>query len=139
MNPITPIFKKLNFKEQKTAYILNSPPEFLDEINEMKMIAIIKSIIKENGEIEFILTFVKTKQEIEDAFSTILKKIALDGIIWFAYPKKTSSQYSIEISRDKGWDILRDNGFDTVRSVSIDDDWSALRFRRVEFIKRMIK
>jgi hypothetical protein len=27
-------------------------------------------------------------------------------------------------------------GFDTVRQVAIDDDWSALRFRRVEYIKR---
>jgi len=30
---------------------------------------------------------------------------------------------------------IRDAGFDSVRAVAIDDDWSALRFRRVEFVK----
>ncbi len=30
---------------------------------------------------------------------------------------------------------MRLTGFDTVRQVAIDEDWSALRFRRVEFIK----
>jgi len=28
-------------------------------------------------------------------------------------------------------------GFEPVRMVAIDEDWSALRFRRVEFIKTM--
>jgi hypothetical protein len=26
-------------------------------------------------------------------------------------------------------------GFDSVRQIAIDEDWSALRFRRVEYIK----
>jgi len=30
---------------------------------------------------------------------------------------------------------LKALGFETVRAVAIDEDWSALRFRRVEFIK----
>ena len=31
-----------------------------------------------------------------------------------------------------GWEVLRQAEFDSVRQVAIDDDWSALRFRRVE-------
>ena len=31
--------------------------------------------------------------------------------------------------------MLRSAGFDAVRAVAIDEDWSALRFRRMEFIK----
>lgn len=30
-------------------------------------------------------------------------------------------------------------GFAGVRQVAIDDDWSALRFRRVEYIKKMAR
>ncbi len=30
-------------------------------------------------------------------------------------------------------------GFEGVRQVAIDEDWSALRFRRVEYIKRMTR
>lgn len=57
-------------------------------------------------------------------------------LLWFAYPKGTSKKYKCDFNRDDGWEPLRKLGFDTVRQVAIDEDWSALRFRRVEFIKR---
>jgi hypothetical protein len=34
-----------------------------------------------------------------------------------------------------GWDVIRNAGFDSVRQIAIDEDWSALRFRHVEYIK----
>lgn len=58
-----------------------------------------------------------------------------DAILWFAYPKGTSKKYKCEFNRDNGWDVIRAAGFDTVRAVAIDEDWSALRFRRKEFIR----
>jgi hypothetical protein len=58
-------------------------------------------------------------------------------VVWFAYPKGTSKKYKSEINRDNGWQILGELGFEGVRGVAIDEDWSALRFRRVEFIKAM--
>ena len=62
------------------------------------------------------------------------KKTKGDAIVWFAYPKGTSRKYQCDFNRDNGWDALKALGFDTVRQVAIDADWSALRFRRVEFI-----
>jgi hypothetical protein len=50
--------------------------------------------------------------------------------------KGTSKKYSCDFNRDDGWEVLRQAGFDSVRQVAIDDDWSALRFRRFEFIKQ---
>lgn len=35
--------------------------------------------------------------------------------------------------------MLGGNGFEPVRAVAIDEDWSALRFRKVEFIKKMTR
>jgi hypothetical protein len=55
--------------------------------------------------------------------------------VWFAYPKGTSKKYTCDFNRDTGWDTLKALGFDTVRAVAIDDNWTALRFRRVEYIK----
>ena len=45
---------------------------------------------------------------------------------------------SIEISTDHGrLDVamIHAAGFDSVRMVAIDEDWSALRFRRLEYVK----
>jgi len=44
------------------------------------------------------------------------------------------STFEPAFNRDTGWDVMRSAGFDTVRQVAIDEDWSALRFRRQEHI-----
>ena len=54
-------------------------------------------------------------------------------------PPGTSKKYKCEFNRDSGWLVLGAAGFEPVRMVAIDDDWSALRFRRVEHIKKMAR
>jgi len=132
---MTPTFKKLNYKGQKQICIVNSPAEFDSEVKAMNDVATIVMDIKECKEIDFILTFVKTKNEIDKIAPIIGKKLKGDGIVWFAYPKGTSKKYKAEINRDKGWDGIEKIGLEGVRAVAIDNDWSALRYRRVEFVK----
>ncbi len=60
-------------------------------------------------------------------------------MVWFAYPKKSSKKYTSDITRDTGFSDLGSVGFEPVSIVSIDEDWSALRFRRVEHIKTMTR
>jgi hypothetical protein len=84
----------------------------------------------------FALSFVTQRAELHRLSRKLSAKAAGDAILWFAYPKGTSKKYSCDFNRDDGWEVLRQAGFDSVRQVAIDDDWSALRFRRVEFIKQ---
>jgi len=58
-----------------------------------------------------------------------------DAIVWFTYPKGSSKKLKCDFNRDTGWDALKAAGFETVRAVAIDEDWTGLRFRCVEFIK----
>ena len=58
-------------------------------------------------------------------------------MVWFAYPKGTSKRYTSTINRDSGWKAMGAAGFEPVRMVAIDEDWSAVRFRRADFIKTM--
>ncbi|HEY8510863.1 MAG TPA: hypothetical protein VIL31_02820 [Cyclobacteriaceae bacterium] len=108
----------------------------------MKKMGDFSTIITSAGkckEIEFALIFVKSKPEIDAAFRSIKEKIKGDAVLWFAYPKGTSKKYKVDISRDKGWDTLGDGGFEVVRAVAIDDDWSAMRFRKAAFIAKMTR
>jgi hypothetical protein len=59
--------------------------------------------------------------------------------VWFAYPKGTSKRFKSTINMSTGWTALGEAGFESVRRVAIDEDWSAKRFRRVEFIKSMTR
>jgi hypothetical protein len=60
-------------------------------------------------------------------------------VVWFAYPKQSSKKYTCEFNRDSGWAELGKAGFEPVRMVAIDADWSAVRFRRVDFIKSLTR
>jgi hypothetical protein len=81
------------------------------------------------------LAFVTRKSEVDALAPLVAARAQGDAIVWFAYPKGTSKRYSCDFNRDTGWEALKAEGFDTVRAVAIDEDWSALRFRRIEYIK----
>jgi len=85
---------------------------------------------------EFCLVFIKKKSELKETVPQSIHNLAEDGVLWFAYPKKSSKKYNSDINRDKGWDLLNSHGFEPVRQVSVDDDWSALRFRNIRYIRR---
>ncbi len=136
---MTSLFKKLNYKAQNIIYIINHPLEFNQEMTEMKKFALIKTEVKEITNIDFILVFVKTIEEINHYFTNITNELNGDCIVWFAYPKKASKKYKVDISRDLGWKILVENGFETVRAVSIDNNWSTLRFRKAIYIKTLTR
>jgi hypothetical protein len=90
-------------------------------------------------EIAFSLAFVTKQKEVDAIAKTVARKAKGDAIVWFAYPKGTSKKYQCEFNRDNGWTALGAAGFEGVRMVAIDEDWSALRFRRVEFIQTMTR
>ena len=129
---MTPLFKKLNLGNHTEIHIVNSPDSFDLELSRLSGVKIKRTL---TGKVEFAMTFVITQKEL-DSVSTKLVKIAKgDAVVWMVYPKGSSKKYKCEFNRDSGWIVLRDTGFDSVRMVAIDDDWSALRFRRTEFIK----
>ena len=86
-------------------------------------------------QVDFSLSFVTKQKEVDALAKAIGRKAAGDAIVWIAYPKKSSKKYTCEFNRDSGWPSMGEAGFEPVRMVAIDEDWSALRFRRAEFIK----
>jgi hypothetical protein len=85
--------------------------------------------------VDFVLVFATRLRELDAAAHAAGSRTSGDSVVWVAYPKKSSKNYTCEFDRDSGWDALGAAGFEPVRMVAIDEDWSALRFRRVEFIK----
>jgi hypothetical protein len=132
-----PVFKKMNYKGQTGICVVNAPASFAENMEAMEAFAGIYTDIEKLKEIEFFIAFVQTQEEIDTLAPKIAGKLKGDGLVWFSYPKKSSKKYTSEINRDSGWAILGKLGFEGVRQVAVDDDWSSLRFRKVEYIKTM--
>jgi hypothetical protein len=65
----------------------------------------------------------------------LISAIDGDGYLWVCYPKGTSKKYK---KPDCNGDTLRESlvqyGFEGVSLISIDSDWSAMRFRNLIFV-----
>jgi hypothetical protein len=133
------VFKKMNYKDQKVIHTINTPESFEKELKEMAALAVVTKQIKASDKSSFIIAFCTKQAEIDKLTPVFAKALDGDGLLWFAYPKGTSKKYKCDFNRDTGWNILGKYGFEPVRQVAIDDDWSALRFRRVEHIKTMTR
>jgi len=128
-------FVKLNLKDQAEIVVLNAPASFEPELKSLKGVTVRRDA--KGGDIDFSLAFVMTQKEVDTLGPQVAKKAKGDAVVWFAYPKGSSKKYKSQINRDNGWAVMGDAGFEPVRMVAIDEDWSAVRFRRVEFIKTM--
>jgi hypothetical protein len=129
---MTPLFTKLNLGLHRDILVLNAPESFETELAGLSGVTIRRQAGRLSN-IQFALAFVTTLAEVELA-TTWLPRTQGDPIVWFVYPKGTSKRLTCEFNRDTGWDAVRAAGFDTVRQVAIDEDWTALRFRRIEHV-----
>ncbi|MGC1461074.1 MAG: hypothetical protein WA802_02660 [Terracidiphilus sp.] len=129
------VFEKLNLKDRQEMVVLNAPASFEAELARLPVMTIHHSLASV-AEVGFLLAFVTKQTEVDALAAKVAERAKGDAVVWFAYPKGTSKKYKCDFNRDTGWDALKAAGFDTVRAVAIDEDWTGMRFRRVEFVKR---
>jgi len=130
-----PVFKKLNLGAQREIAVYNAPESFEPELARLDGVKILRDPRKPKA-LTFGLAFAVTQAELDRLSAILAAASSGDAVLWFAYPKGTSKRYQCDFNRDTGWQVIRDAGFESVRQVAIDEDWSALRFRRLEYVKR---
>jgi len=77
------------------------------------------------------LFFVNNKKEFINYLTKNLDNVESDSVLWFAYPKGTSG-IKTDVNRDSLWAVGEEYGISSVAAISINDVWSALRFRPVD-------
>ncbi|HSR70726.1 MAG TPA: hypothetical protein VLU25_22575 [Acidobacteriota bacterium] len=128
------VFKKLNLKSQEEIVVLNAPHSFEPEIAELEGVEVVRKCAEVQS-LTFALAFVTRQDELNGIAGELAQRAEGDALLWFAYPKQSSKRYSCDFNRDTGWKRIMELGFRPVRAVAIDEDWSALRFRRREYVK----
>ncbi|WP_296701029.1 hypothetical protein [Algoriphagus sp.] len=130
-----PLLKKMTWKEGMNIQIWNCPSELLNIIQEWKK----EGWVDSKKQPDFMLAFVQNEEEVRKYFSEMHDLVHEDQQIWLAYPKGSSKRYKSQINRDSGWSFLGEFDFEAVRQIAINEDWSALRFRKTKFIKVMTR
>jgi hypothetical protein len=136
MSETHPVIKKLQFKDRGQPVLIMNAPKAYDEVIARFEGEVHKEAV--NDSYEFVQVFGTSNEELQNFAKNAENYVKDDGLFWLCYPKKSSKAYKeSDCSRDSVTVLLVDEGYEPVRQIAIDDDWSALRFRKVDNIKSM--
>ena len=121
----TPLPKKLGIKEGSRIALINAPENFQRELGALPENAVfVKRLTKP---LDIVLLFVLSERALLRDFAKLAEKLATNGMIWVAWPKK-SSGVATELTFDLVQHIGLDRGLVDVKICAIDDVWSGLKF-----------
>lgn len=87
------------------------------------------------GAYGFVLAFAASMSAAEQLAEPAAQSLEGDGLLWVCYPKGSSKRYpKPDLNRDSLWSLLETHGMRPVAQVAIDEDWSAIRYRRSEYV-----
>jgi len=127
------LLKRLGIKDQERILILSAPKTYLNLLSDFPG-QVDESI---SGMYEYIQGFAENLENALILREQIRSAIVPHGVIWLAYPKGSSKKYKSDINRTKLWDFFGDFEYEPVSQVAIDEDWSSIRFKHVDDIKKM--
>jgi hypothetical protein len=121
----TSLAKKLGIKEGSRIALVNAPKDFQSELGELpEGVKFLKPSIKCR---DLILVFVLSEQALAREFSKLAERITANGMIWIAWPKK-SSGVTTDLSFECVQRIGLDAGLVDVKICAVDETWSGLKF-----------
>ena len=121
----TPLAKKLGIKEGWRIALVSAPKDFEHELGKLPdRVEFVKRLA---SSLDIILFFVLTERALTRDFARLAKKLATNGMIWIAWPKK-SSGVTTDLSFDSVQRIGLDAGLVDVKICAMDETWSGLKF-----------
>ena len=121
----SPLPKKLGLKEGSRIALVNAPKDFERELGELPSNADI--VTRVTKPLDIVLLFVLNERTLLRDFDKLAKKLASDGMIWVAWPKK-SSGVATDLSFERVQRLGLDAGLVDVQICAIDEVWSGLKF-----------
>lgn len=129
------ILKKLRYGDQERIAVLNAPAAFIKRIERLLPGVQVDTSINARYLYSFMVAFVQGSEDVRILGPACIHNLGNDGKLWMVYPKGTSKNPASDINRDRGWEPMAEAGFRAVSQVAVDNDWSALRFRNLKFVK----
>ena len=121
----TPLPKKLGIKEGSRIELVNSPENFQTELGELP--DRVEFAKRPTNLLDIIIFFVLSQRELARNFAKLAQKLTPNGMIWIAWPKK-SSGVKTDLTFEPVQRIGLDAGLVDVKICAIDETWSGLKF-----------
>jgi hypothetical protein len=127
---VSKLANKLRMQPGQRVLILNAPMGYLASLGELPEGVVVSE--EPEGKYDFVHLFVQDSGQLGEYLPVAVATAEYDGLFWISYPKK-SSKVETDLSRDSFWELMAaDTALRPVSQVSVDEVWSALRFRPAE-------
>jgi len=122
----TPLVKKLGFKEGFRVCLVNPPKGFQTELSPLpNNVKIMVGHLPKP--LDLILLFVDSQRALKREFPKLALKLAENGMLWIAWPKKASG-VATDLSDNEVRQIGLDAGLVDVKVCAVNEIWSGLKF-----------
>ncbi|MGH3081201.1 MAG: DUF3052 family protein [Gaiellaceae bacterium] len=112
--------QKLGLKGSATVRLIGAPEHFADQIEEAR---------RSDGQADLVILFARTPAELDDELPVAMESVAEGGSLWVAWPKGgkgARGELTQLVVRERGMAA----GWADYKIASLDDTWSALRFKK---------
>jgi hypothetical protein len=122
----TPLVKKLGIKEGSRIGFVNAPKNFKSELGTLPVDVKI-FVTNLTKPLDIIICFVDRETILRSVFSVLAEKLTANGMLWIAWPKK-SSRVPTDLTFDNVQRIGLDAGLVDVKICAVNEIWSGLKF-----------
>jgi hypothetical protein len=121
----TPLIKKLGIKATHRLTFINAPPGFRELLGEMPPgVQVLESLKKP---LDFVLFFTTSHADLTRRFTKLAAPLAPNGMLWVAYPKKSSG-----LATDLNFNLVQTIGLEAglvdTKICAVDETWSGVKF-----------
>jgi hypothetical protein len=121
----TPLVKKLGIKEGFRVSLVGAPVGFRGELEGLPDgVSFVTSVQRQ---LDLILFFAKTRSDLTRNFSRLAAKLAPNGMLWIAWPKKASG-FATDLADYHVRQIGLDAGLVDVKVCAVKEIWSGIKF-----------
>jgi len=125
-----PVADKLLIKKGYKVLILNEPEGYLEALGLLPEGVSRTSTPREP--VDLAQVFVTSMEELRRLLPSLKGRVKTGSLIWVTYPKGTFQfvkDRKVDVNRDIIAAYAREHGYQAVAMVSVDETWSALRFK----------
>lgn len=132
----SPMAKKLRFAPEHRVAVLNAPDGYLALLRPGP--ADMTTELQPNQAYDAVQLFVKDVAELRRLGPPAIRACKANSLLWVTYPKGGQTRGVTDLPATPWWmqrdvlgEITSETGYKPVAFVAIDDNWTALRFKRV--------
>ena len=120
----TPLVRKLGFKPGMRAHYVAAPADLPGLIGELP--DGVRVLARATPGMDLVLLFVTERRELARRLPGLHAKLASDGMIWVAWPKR-ASKVATDVTEDVVREVALPRGLVDVKVCAIDVTWSGLK------------